>query len=162
MRYPHVWLTADDAATAVWIPPGGTEMSEAQVDAIDSVLHHSLGARAEVVLQAFESFEAARPPDPHYYLTMLATSPSHARRGIGRRLLRSNLRRVDQEGEAAYLEARDELVPWYERFGFRVVRRFDLRDGPTVNTMWRSRTTDHFSSIGALTRRPIVEAPSPR
>src|SRR3954453_7092856 len=24
-RYPHVWISPDGAATAVWIPPGGTE-----------------------------------------------------------------------------------------------------------------------------------------
>ena len=31
----------------------------------------------------------------------------------------------------------DGLVPLYERFGFRVLSRFELADGPTVNCMWR-------------------------
>lgn len=136
LRYPWVWLAADDAATALWIPPGGNELSPAQEQQIDSVLRESLGTRASVVLHAFEMFAEARPSEPHYYLTLLGTDPAYGGRGIGRRLLSANLRQVDAEGAAAYLEAADELVPLYERHGFRVLSRFDLNDGPTVNCMW--------------------------
>jgi len=137
MRYPHVWLAGDDTATALWIPPGGAEVSAEQEAKIDAVLHESLAGRAQAVLHAFELFEEARPTEPHYYLTLLGTDPKHAGRGVGRRLLESNLRHADREKMPAYLEARDELVPFYERFGFSVLSRFDLDDGPTVNTMWR-------------------------
>jgi hypothetical protein len=33
------------------------------------------------------------------------------------------------------VELADALVPFYERFGFAVRKRFDLGDGPTVNAM---------------------------
>jgi len=138
MRYSWVWLTADDAATALWIPPGGSELSPTQEQQIDSVLHESLGAQAAAVLHAFEMFAEARPTEPHYYLTLLGTDPAYSGRGIGRRLLSANLEQVDAEGGAAYLEAADELVPLYERHGFRVLHRFDLARGPTVNCMWRN------------------------
>ena len=137
MRYPHVWVTADEAAAALWIPPGGTELASAQEEQIDLVLRTSLGEDAVEVLAAFERFEDARPTDPHYYLTLLGTDPRHAGSGLGQRLLRSNLRVIDQEGAAAYLEAGDELVALYRRFGYHVISRFDLAGGPTVNGMWR-------------------------
>jgi GNAT superfamily N-acetyltransferase len=136
LRYPWVWLAANQAA-AVWIPPGGSELSPAQEQKINSVLYRSRGARAASVLEAFEMFAEARPADPHYYLTLLGTDPSFAGRGVGTSLLSANLGRVDATGSAAYLEASDGLVPLYERFGFRVRTRFALTDGPSVNGMWR-------------------------
>ena len=89
------------------------------------------------MLAAFERFEDARPTDPHYYLTLLGTDPHHAGSGLGQRLLRSNLGFIDHAGEAAYLEARDERVALYQRFGYQVISRFDLTGGLTVNGMWR-------------------------
>ncbi|HEX3296665.1 MAG TPA: GNAT family N-acetyltransferase [Nocardioides sp.] len=137
LRYPWVWLSAGKAAAAVWIPPGGSELSPAQEEQINAVLHESLGARTASVLEAFERFAEARPTEPHYYLTLLGTDPTYSGRGIGQRLLSTNLERVDEAGVPAYLEASDELVPLYARHGFRVLRRFALDDGPTVNGMWR-------------------------
>jgi GNAT superfamily N-acetyltransferase len=136
LRYPWVWLAADRAA-AVWIPPGGTELSPAQERQINDVLYESLGDRAASVLEAFETFAEARPSEPHYYLTLLGTDPAHRGRGLGQRLLSANLTRVDAAGAPAYLEAADELVPLYQRFGFLVIERFALAGGLTVNGMWR-------------------------
>ena len=93
--------------------------------------------QAAAVLHAFEMFAESRPTEPHYYLTLLGTDPAYSGRGIGRRLLSANLGQVDAEGAAAYVEAADELVPLYERHGFRVLNRFDPNDRPTVNCMWR-------------------------
>jgi len=143
MRYPSVWLTADGTATALWIPPGGSELSAAQEETIDSVLRESLGARSGAVLRAFEMFAEARPTHPHYYLTLLGTDPAHRGLGLGQRLLRSTLDHVDLAGSPAYLEAADDLVPMYQRFGFRVLERFDLDAGPTVNCMWRKPRPVH-------------------
>jgi GNAT superfamily N-acetyltransferase len=136
LRYPWVWLAADQSA-AVWIPPGGTELSPAQEQQVNDVLYESLGGRAAAVLEAFERFAEARPTEPHYYLTLLGTDPAHRGRGLAQRLLSANLERVDAAGAPAYLEAADELVSFYEGFGFRVLTRFALDGGPTVNGMWR-------------------------
>src|SRR5690242_1115533 len=75
LRYPWVWLAADDAATSLWIPPGGDELSPAQEEQVDTVLRASLGPRAHAVLHAFDVFAEARPTEPHYYLTLLGTDP---------------------------------------------------------------------------------------
>ena len=141
MRYPGVWLNADESAAALWIPPGGAEFSADAEERIDALLRDSLGARASAVLEAFERFAEAKPSEPHHYLTLLGTEPAHQGKGHGQRLLRSNLDRLDAEGAAAYLEAADELVPLYQRFGFQVRSRFEIEDGPTVNGMWRESTS---------------------
>jgi hypothetical protein len=44
---------------------------------------------------------------------------------------------LDLDGAPAYLEADDSLVPLHQRNGFRVTGRFELPDGPGVNSMWR-------------------------
>lgn len=132
-----VWLNTDGTATTVWISPGASELSAGQERKGDTLLHTSLGTRAAAVVSAFEAFAEARPTEPHYYLTRFGTDPRHAGRGVGTWLLEVNLDRVDARGAAAYLEARDELVPFYSRFGFRVRRRFEVEEGPTVNGMWR-------------------------
>ena len=141
LRYPWVWLAAGDVATSIWIPPGGTDMSEDQEARMESLLVDLLGSGTPRVSQAFELFEAAHPRDePHYYLSLLATNPAHRGHGHGLGLLADNLRRIDAEGANAYLEASNPAnVPLYERYGFELVGAFDLPDGgPTVHTMWRS------------------------
>lgn len=167
LRYPEVWLAADESAVAVWIPPGGTELSPETEEQIDAVLRESLGPRSGAVLRAFELFDEARPREPHHYLSLFGTDPAHHGRGHGQRLLRSNLDRLDAMAAPAYLEAADELVPLYERFGFRVTSRFDLADGPTVNGMWRDperpdrrlRMSEGSSGTWSPARGPATLAP---
>lgn len=137
LAYPNVWLSADRAATALWIPPGGVEITPEQEARIDEVLRAGLGDGADRVLRAFELFETAKPEEDHHYLTLLGTDPAHWGKGAGTRLLRANLAVLDAAGAAAYLEAADELVGYYQRFDFVPRNRFALDDGPTVNGMWR-------------------------
>ena len=140
LRYPWVWLTAGDAATSVWIPPGGTELSAQQEASIEPMLREVLGDGAGRVLDTLELFDAAHPrEEPHYYLSLLATDPAQRGRGLGLGLLADNLTRVDADGAPAYLEASNPAnVPLYERHGFEVLGFFDLPDsGPRVHTMWR-------------------------
>jgi ribosomal protein S18 acetylase RimI-like enzyme len=135
LRYPWVWLAADGVATSVWIPPGGTDLSDEQEHRLEALL-----AAQPRSAQAFDLFEAAHPRDvPHYYLSLLATDPAHRGHGYGLRLLADNLRHIDDEGAAAYLEASNPVnVALYERYGFEVVGSFELPDdGGTVHRMWR-------------------------
>jgi hypothetical protein len=46
MRYPWVWLTPGNTATAVWIPPNGTDLSEEQEAALEPTIVEMLGADA--------------------------------------------------------------------------------------------------------------------
>jgi len=76
---------------------------------------------------------------PHFYLSLSATSAAHRGPGYGLGLLAGNLRRIDEAGMPAYLEASNPAnVALYERHGFEVRGSFTLPgDGPEAFTMWR-------------------------
>jgi ribosomal protein S18 acetylase RimI-like enzyme len=140
LRYDGLWLTAGDTATAVWIPPGGTELSPEQEQAVEDLLDSWPGEAPSRVRDAMDLFETAHPHDePHHYLTLLGTHPAHRGHGHGLRLLADTLAHVDDAGTAAYLEASNPAnVPLYQRYGFEPVGSFRLADtGPEVVTMWR-------------------------
>jgi GNAT superfamily N-acetyltransferase len=125
---------------SVWIPPGGTELSEDDEERVEPPLRDLVGPRAGEVLELLERFDAAHPrQEPHYYLSLLGTHPAHAGRGLGMALLAENLRRVDEEGMPAYLESSNPANNHrYERHGFARTGEFypPSSDVP-VTTMWR-------------------------
>ena len=77
--------------------------------------------------------------EPHWYLAIIGVDPVRQGYGVGAALLRSRLRRCDEEGLPAYLESSKlENVPLYQHFGFHVTGTLGLPEGaPVVNTMWR-------------------------
>src|SRR5467141_1226047 len=42
LRYSTVFMTEDSTAVSVWIPPGGTELSEAGEEAVDQLIGATL------------------------------------------------------------------------------------------------------------------------
>ncbi len=140
LRYPWVWLTPGNTATAVWIPPEGTEFPDELAAAIEPTLAELFGEESSRVIRAFEMFERAHPQGtPHFYLTLLGTHAEHRGHGYGLGLLAENLRQVDEAAMPAYLEASNPAnVPLYMRHGFEVLDSFTLPlGGPEVFTMWR-------------------------
>ena len=140
LRYPWVWIAGEGQATAVWIPPGGTELSEHQEDELAVVAGTALGERADDYFALLEEFERAHPRhEAHYYLSLLGTHPEHRGHGIGMQLLRHNLDLIDTEHAASYLESSNPANDRrYESVGFRPVGSIAYPgDGPTVTTMWR-------------------------
>ena len=91
LRYSTVFTTEDVSAVAVWIPPGGTELSDEQEAEVARLVEASLeptSARAMSTL--FDRFTANHPhEEPHAYLSLLATHPNHRGRGIGQQLTAS-------------------------------------------------------------------------
>ncbi len=86
--------------------------------------------------------QAHHPPGPHWYLYYLATVPERQGTGIGSALLRPVLRRCDEEGSPAYLEAtsqRNRVL--YRRHGFVDRAEYVLPNGPTLYPMWREPQT---------------------
>lgn len=81
------------------------------------------------------------PHAPHAYLWFLGVTPAVQGAGIGSRLLRSELDRLDREGRAAFLEtATGRNVALYVRHGFRVIDTYRPKpdEGPLVRAMWRA------------------------
>jgi GNAT superfamily N-acetyltransferase len=140
LRYRWVWTIDKYAAVAVWIPPGGVELTEEEATRVEPMLNELAGARAGEVLELVERFDVTHPAEPaHYYLSLLGTHPSHRGKGLGMALLARNLEAIDAEGMPAYLEstngANDKR---YESQGFRRVGSFSRPDEQvTISTMWR-------------------------
>jgi ribosomal protein S18 acetylase RimI-like enzyme len=141
LRYRCVWVRGDYAAASVWIPPGGTELTEEDEKRVEPLLEQLVGPRAPEVMELVGRFEASHPEDPpHYYLTLLGTHPGYRGRGLGMGLLTENLASLgDAQGVPSYLESTNpNNNPRYERLGFIRVGEFTTPDGKrTVTTMWR-------------------------
>lgn len=140
LDYESAWLAGDCAAVALWIPPGKPELRPEDEERLEGTLAELLGDGAARVLETFERFEAAHPAtEPHYYLSLLGTSPDQRGRGLGMGLLAATLERIDAEGAPAFLESSNPVnTPRYERLGFAVCGEFELaEDGPSVTQMWR-------------------------
>jgi GNAT superfamily N-acetyltransferase len=139
LRYPWTWLLDGDAAAALWVPPGGTEMSPEQEERFMD-LASGLGPEAEDFRELARRFEAAHPhEEPHYYLSLLGTHPDHRGKGLGMQLVAHNLALIDEEHCAAYLESSNPANNHrYARVGFEPIGEFAYPgDGPVVTTMWR-------------------------
>ena len=139
LRYPTVRIMGDYAAAAVFIPPGGTELTPEDEGRVERLLHDLVGDRATAVLGLLDRFETARPDEPHHYLTLLGTADRYRGRGLGMTLLAQCLQDIDDEGLPAYLESSNPANDArYEARGFRRIGEFTRPDeGHTVARMWR-------------------------
>ncbi len=152
-------------AVAVWIPPGGEEMSESQDAALRRRVADRLPQRSIAALEElWERFESNHPHDPpHAYLSLLATHPSHRGRGIAQGLLAETLRQWDALGVPAYLESTNPANDHrYARLGFRPIGGFAaVLDDAVVTTMWRE-TPERQRGVGAREIKAGVPGLEPR
>jgi GNAT superfamily N-acetyltransferase len=85
------------------------------------------------------AFSTARPKEPHWYLKAIGVDPAWQGHGVAGLLLRSRLKRCDQAGQPAYLEASKPTgIPMYQHFGFRRTMNLAMPEGaPVITAMWR-------------------------
>jgi GNAT superfamily N-acetyltransferase len=138
-RYPWTLVTDHVESAALWIPPGGTELTEAEEHGLEDFLVGIAGRSvADGILAIFERFEAARPDEPHFYLSLLGTHGDHRGAGLGMGLLRESLARVDALGLPAYLESCNPANDArYAGVGFVPRAEVTTPAGHVVTTMWR-------------------------
>jgi GNAT superfamily N-acetyltransferase len=141
LRYSSVSMTEGASAVSVWIPPGGTDLSEIQEATLEQLVTTSLEpAHARAMFELWQRFESNHRRDtPHAYLSLLATHPDHRGQGIGQRLLAEDLARFDKDDVPSYLESTNPGNDHrYERAGFQRIGGFHavLDDAP-ISTMWR-------------------------
>jgi len=139
LRYPWTLITDRAEAVAVWIPPGGTELTADEGDGLDELLTATAGADvAHAVLGIFDQLDAAHPHEPCFYLSLLGVHDDHRGQGIGMGLLADSLARIDALGAAAYLESSNPANnARYESVGFVARDRITTATGHVVTTMWR-------------------------
>jgi GNAT superfamily N-acetyltransferase len=93
-------------------------------------------ARLEILGDAMRE---AHPHEPHWYLNVVSTLPSHQSRGLGAAVIQPVLDRADAEGVPCYLEStnpRNRTL--YYRAGFEDMGDVELDGGPSMRQMWRA------------------------
>jgi len=137
-RTGEVFTTAGHQGGAFWDPPGTWKSPWWELVSAAPILVPAIGRRIPRSLKGLELIERAHPREPHWYLAMLGTDPTHQGKGVGAALMAPILARCDAEGTPAYLESsKADNVPYYERHGFTVTGQIDLPDGPPLWPMWR-------------------------
>lgn len=81
--------------------------------------------------QAEAQREIWTDPKGYYFCNIVTVLPEAQGKGVGRALMEEVLRVADREGVSCYLESsrREPNVAIYEKFGFRLVREMECRDG---------------------------------
>jgi GNAT superfamily N-acetyltransferase len=132
LRYAHLFgeiytTSATPDATAAWLPPGESKMSAERIEQSGlNKLPEVLGAEAlrrfEAVSDYIERLHPQEVPEPHWYLALIAVDTPRQGQGLGGALLKLILDRADRDRVPAYLwTVQPKNVPFYKRYGFRVV-----------------------------------------
>lgn len=127
-----LWCTDDAVAIAGWRPPGRPEVS------VDGPQVEHPEWRLARFAAIGSALAANTPPEPHWYLNMLATHPDWQRQGLGGALMSEVFAVADEAGLACYLETETAAnVAYYRHHGFEVRTEWDLRAGDDVGPhMW--------------------------
>lgn len=128
-----LWCTDDGVAVAGWSPPGRPEV---RVDPAP-IEHPAWRLARFVAIRA--ALGEHTPPEPHWYLNLLATHPDWQRQGLGGVLMAAVFSLADDAGLPCYLETETATnVAYYGHHGFAVRSEWDLvaADGARGPHMW--------------------------
>ena len=98
-------------AVALWRAPAEqiTDEMQAHKDRqagpYRAALAEQVGERIALVPELSAAMYAARPEEPHWYLSILGTSPERQNQGLGNRVLAPMIERCDRLGIMTYLES---------------------------------------------------------
>ncbi len=139
LPYGECYMTEAGDGGALWNPPGGRPHGiRADLSMLPTLLKVSGIGGMKRSIGAFAQAEKLHPKEPHYYLLAIGVEPAMQGKGVGSSLLAPMAERLDREGIGAYLESSKERnLPLYERYGFKVTKVFDVKDGPRIWPMWR-------------------------
>lgn len=140
-RYDTAFASVGAGTVSIWIPPGGTELSEQQEADIRLLVEQTLPpAQVAALFELWERFDDNHPHhEPHAFLSLLATRPDLAGHGYGQAHLAVDLVRWDAAGVPTYLESSNPRNNHlYQRQGYVPIGQFEtVLDRAIVTTMWR-------------------------
>ncbi|MEV0296017.1 GNAT family N-acetyltransferase [Nocardia sp. NPDC050710] len=123
---------------ALWAPPGHSHTSQLAWVRMMPGLIRAFGRRLMAAKLVGDTLERHHPTEPHWYLSMIGTTPDSRGGGYGSALMHARLEVCDAENTPAYLESSSpDNVPYYEHFGFEVTGEIEIPGGPTLWPMWR-------------------------
>jgi GNAT superfamily N-acetyltransferase len=132
-------LTPNGEAAAIWRPPGSWRIPRTTMLGNVIGMARAYGSALPRVLGCLHRMEAVHPVEPHWYLMTLGTSRAYQGQGHARLLMNARLAHCDAAGLPAYLESGSAInIPYYQRFGFKLLCEIALPDGPSFWPMWRS------------------------
>ncbi|MEM7093920.1 MAG: GNAT family N-acetyltransferase [Actinomycetota bacterium] len=115
----------DGSALAMWRAPVGLETpaTKAWKDERSgpywAIFAEQIGERMRALGEFGEAMRAARPEEPHWYLTILGAVPERQGEGLGGRVLAPMIERCDRLGMATYLESSNPRNhSFYRRLGY--------------------------------------------
>ena len=83
------------------------------------------------VMKLLGAWKKHDPKEPHWHLEPLGVTPELQGKGIGSQMMKFYCQLIDSDGIAAYHETdRPENVPFYEKFGFKVVGQETIYGAP--------------------------------
>lgn len=137
----EVWVVDDQAAVAMWVPPGGNLLGPDVVARCYVEVVSSLPDPApERIAETDRIVDEILPVEAHWYLGVLACRPARRRQGLASAVLAPVLAAADRAGLPTVLEtAAAANVGFYARRGFAVVasRAAGGTGSPTVRVLRR-------------------------
>jgi GNAT superfamily N-acetyltransferase len=136
-----VWVAQDVAAVAMWERCGVPAAPSPETEQVWRAYRAEVGAAPWDRLREYDrAVDEARPSGPYRYLGVLATDPSHQRRGLATAVMAPVLEEADREGIDCCLETSTMANRrFYERRGFTELTPLHIASGPP--TWWLRRSS---------------------
>lgn len=138
-------------SVAVWAPPGTFELSPGESLRLLPMMAGVIGVlRFTQVAVVLDEIERARPPEPRWLLTLLATDPERRGQGLASAVLAPTLARCDEEGLRAVCETSQPAnLGFYARHGFEPSAEHALEEGgPFTFTLRREPGRSSAPGLG--------------
>ena len=135
--YGEIHMSENGDGVAVWIRP---EHHLAFRQMVITELSEPYSARYMKLRQSIEEVRTRLAPGPHWYLMLLAVTPSLPEKVVAEALMQPVLSRADSTGMPCYLETFSEKrLAFYEDRGFRITGAGRIgASGPNFWTMGRT------------------------
>jgi len=133
------YMAEDASGAALWVPCGGKKLGSFPLAGLAVRAPFTMGPgwmkRMSQMMRDADKRRAEEVTGAAWELNTLGVHPDANGRGIGGALLRSVLNRVDAAGQTVYVQTHNpENIPFYERYGFTLIRSAPTFPGGNVFT----------------------------
>lgn len=136
LKHGFGYTTSNEEGLALWVPPGKPKSTSTWTGLKSVALMARYGGLTGLKRGgALEKAMPKKPPEPFYYLFLIATRQACRGKGLGGRLFEPGLERIDAEGAASYIESSSEKnLSFYRRYGYEIID--EIQPMPDSPRMW--------------------------